>query len=153
MCCVVWCVVVVVVFLVVLVVCKCVFVCVATRLKKSGEPHFKNASVCTCKMSLSMPAPTRTCVETCTRSAGTHGDVLNVHGDVLSPHTEGCKGSSSVLLTTICPRMAIKLIQRFTKETNKTSPLSSLGTDGEQHVPNSSHYSLHLINLPNYQRS
>ena len=31
---------------------------------------------------------TRTCVETCARGAGTHGDVLNrTHGDVLNPHT------------------------------------------------------------------
>ena len=36
---------------------------------------------------------TRTCVETCARGAGTHGDVLNVH-------TAG-RGSSSVLLTKI----------------------------------------------------
>ena len=36
---------------------------------------------------------------TCARSAGTHGDVLNVH-------TEG-RGSSLVLLTKICPRMVI----------------------------------------------
>ena len=50
---------------------------------------------------------TRTCVETCARGAGTHGDVFErSHGDVLNPHTEG-RGSSSVLLTKICPHMVI----------------------------------------------
>ena len=50
---------------------------------------------------------TRTCVSTCARGAGTHGDVLNLHTEgVLYIHTGG-RGSSSVLLTKICPRMVI----------------------------------------------
>ena len=67
---------------------------------------------------------TRTCVETCTRGAGTHGDVLNRDTEgVLNPHTKG-RGSSSVLLTKICPRMVITCPQRSTKETNGSYPFS-----------------------------
>ena len=54
----------------------------------------QNVPVCT--------GTTRTCVTTCARGAGTHGDVLNLHTEVfLDGHTEG-RGSSSVLLTKIC---------------------------------------------------
>ena len=60
-----------------------VFVCVCCgTLKKRGKTrvwiqkrlrvYIQNVPVCTCT--------TRTCVETCARGAGTHGDVLNVHG-------------------------------------------------------------------------
>ena len=41
------------------------------------------------------------------RTVSTHGDVLNVHTEAfLKPHTGG-RGSSSVLLTKICPRPVI----------------------------------------------
>ena len=85
MLCVVLCVVVVVVLLVVVYV-FCVFVCVCCvcvccgMLKKRGKPVFgfnvprvyiQNVPV--------YAGTTRTCVETCARGAGTHGDVLNVH--------------------------------------------------------------------------
>ena len=84
----------------------CVFVCVAARRKERGKTcvlvqkchrvYVQNVPVCA--------GTTRTCVETCTRGAGTHGDVLNRDTEgVLNPHT----GSSSVLLTRICPRMVI----------------------------------------------
>ena len=75
--------------LVVVVVCVCVwcrvcvfFVCCGT-LKKRGKTsvwiqkrlsvHIQNVSVCT--------STTRTCVSTCSRGAGTHGDVFEwTHG-------------------------------------------------------------------------
>ena len=82
---------------------------------------------------------TRTCVETCTRGAGTHGDVLN-------PHTEG-RGSSSVLLTRICPRMVITWPQRSTKSNHCILQISSLRGGREQHVPDSSNHSLYLMKL------
>ena len=48
---------------------------------------FKNASVCTLKTCPCVPAP-RARVETCSRGAGIHGDVLNVHTEAfLNPHT------------------------------------------------------------------
>ena len=61
-------------------VCVCVFVCCGT-LKKRGKPrvwiqkrlrvYIQNVPVST--------GTTRTCVSTCARGAGTHGDALNVH--------------------------------------------------------------------------
>ena len=43
--------------------------------------NVQNLSVCT--------GTKRTCVQTCARGAGTHGDVFErTHGDVLSGHTE-----------------------------------------------------------------
>ena len=82
---------------------------------------------------------TRTCVETCTRGAGTHGDVLN-------PHTEG-RGSSSVLLTSICPRMDITWPQRSTTSNHWILQISSLRAGREQHVSDSSNHSLYLMKL------
>ena len=61
-------------------VCVCVCVCCGT-VKKRGKTrvwlqerlrvYIQNVPV--------YGGTTRTCVETCTRGAGTHGDVLNVH--------------------------------------------------------------------------
>ena len=91
-------------------VCVCVFVCVLRHaektkkkpvfgIKKRLRVHIQNVPVCT--------GTTRTCVSTFTRGAGTHGDVLNVHTEAfLKPHT-GSRGSSSVLLSKICPRTVI----------------------------------------------
>ena len=59
---------------------------------------------------------TRTCVSTCARGVGAHGDVL-------SGHTAG-RGSSPVLLTIICPRRVITWPQRSTKETRGSYPIS-----------------------------
>ena len=89
----------------------CVFgVCVLRHGEKTWKNpcvDSKNASVCTFKTSPVYAGTTRTCVETCARGAGTHGDVFErTHGDVLNPHT-GSRGSSSVLLTKICPRTVI----------------------------------------------
>ena len=74
----------------------CVCVCCGT-LKKTWKTRFwlqKRLRVYIQNVAV-YAGTTRTCVETCARGAGTHGDVLN-------PHTEG-KGSSSVLLTQILP--------------------------------------------------
>ena len=82
-CCVVLCCVVCCVVLCVWCVCVSVFVCVCvccgtlknveTRvsIQKSLRVHIQNVTVCT--------GTTRTCVSTCARGAGTHGDVLNVN--------------------------------------------------------------------------
>ena len=60
-------------------------------------------------------------VSVCTSTTRTH---VSTHGDVLNLHTEGVlyihrggRGSSSVLLTKICPHMGYHVLQRFTKET------------------------------------
>ena len=67
-------------------VCVCVFVCVLRHAEKRGKTVFgfkkrlrvyvQNLPDCT--------GTTRTCVETCARGAGTHGDVLNVHTEFRS---------------------------------------------------------------------
>ena len=68
-------------------------------LQKRLRVYIQNVSV--------YAGTTRTCVETCARGAGTHGDVRNVHKEAfLTPHT-WCRGSSSVLLTKICQRTVI----------------------------------------------
>ena len=100
----------VVVLLVVVVCVWCVCVCVCCGTLKKRE---KSICLQTRLRVYSQNVPfyagtTRTCVETCARGAGTHGDVLNVHTEgVLYMHT-GEKGRvSSVLLTKICPRTVI----------------------------------------------
>ena len=75
LCCVVWCVVVV-------VACVwCVCLCVLRHAEKSGKTrvwiqkrlrvYIQNVPV--------YADTTLTCVSTCARGAGIHGDVLNVH--------------------------------------------------------------------------
>ena len=102
-------------------------------IQKQLRVYIQNVSVCT--------GTTRTCVSTCARGAGTHGDVLNVHG-----HT-GRRGSSPVLLTRICPRMVITGFRGSPKKLFGSFPFSSLRIDWEQHVPDSSNHSLYLIKL------
>ena len=70
---------------------------------------FKNVTVCTFKTSRAWCRYTR-------------GRFERTHGNVLNPHTEGRGGSSSVLLTKICPRMVITWPQRSTKEINGSYP-------------------------------
>ena len=60
---------------------------------------------------------TRTHVSTCARGASTHGDVLNLHTEGVLYIHRGCRGSSFVLLTKICPHMGFHVLQKFTKET------------------------------------
>ena len=112
------CVVVVVVC--VWCVCVCVCVCCGTLKKcrkktrvwvqKRHRVYVQNVPLYT--------STTRTCVSTCARGAGTHGDVLNVHTVAfLNPHT-GVRGSSSVLLTKICPRTVITCFRGPPQESN-----------------------------------
>ena len=76
----------------------------------------------------------------------TRGRFERTHGDVLNPHTEG-RGSSSMLLTKICPRMVITWPQRSTKSYHRILPIQGLRTSREQHVPESSNHSLYLMKL------
>ena len=75
-------------------------------IQKRPRVYIQNVPVCT--------GTTRTCVSTCARGAGTHGDVLNVHTGTFSMDTRGRfqwthggRGSSPVLLTKNCPRKVI----------------------------------------------
>ena len=57
-------------------------------LSPPSRVHSKGLRVYVQKTSPCVPAPRRTCVSTCARGAGTHGDVLNLHTGVFSvPHT------------------------------------------------------------------
>ena len=113
----------------------CVFgVCVRCGTLKKREKKvcgFKNASVCA--------FTTRTCVETCARGAGFHGDVLDGH--------TGCRGVIVSSAYQNLPAQAYHVLQRFTGETFGSFPFSSLRIDREQHVPDSSNHSLSLIKL------
>ena len=91
----------------------CLCVCCGT-LEKREKPvcGFKNA------------ATTRTCVSTCARGAGTHGDVLNLHTEgVLYVHT----GEQGVIVSSAyqnLPTYGDHVNQRFTKESSGSSPFS-----------------------------
>ena len=75
----VWCVWYVV--CVVCVVCGVCGVVSAWHAEKNLRVQVQNVPVCT--------GTTRTCVTTCARGAGTHGDVLNLHTEVFGDgHTE-----------------------------------------------------------------
>ena len=71
----------------------------------------------------------------------TRGRFERTHGDVLNVHTGG-RGSSSVLLTKICPRMVITC---FRSSPKKLLDPSGLRIDREQHVPDSSNHSLYPV--------
>ena len=71
--------------------------------RKNLRVQIQNVTVCT--------GTTRTCVTTCGRGVGTHGDVLNLHTEIFwtdirgGEEGEGGRGegrSPSVLLTKIC---------------------------------------------------
>ena len=90
---------------------------------------------------------TRTCVSTCTRGAGIHGDVLNVHAEVFFESTHG---KQEVIISSAyhnLPTYGYHVLQKFTKETFGSFPNSVLRIDREQHVSDSSNHSLWLIKL------
>ena len=70
-------------------VCVCVFVvcggvwCVVWHAEKNLRVYIQNVPVCT--------GTTRTCVTTCGRGVGTHGDVLNLHTEVFWTDTRGVR--------------------------------------------------------------
>ena len=108
-CCgVVWCVS--------LLVVVCVCVCCGTLKKREKTVcGFKNASVCAFNQNVPVYADTtRTCVSTCARGAGTHGDVLNLHTEgVLYIHT----GEQEVIVSSAyqnLPTYGYHEIQGFT---------------------------------------
>ena len=100
-------------------VCVCVFVCCGT-LKKCGKTRIwfqkrlrvkiQNVPVCT--------GTTRTCRNTCARGARINGDVLNVHTGTFWTHGGEGQGSSSVLLTKICPHGVITCLRGSPNERN-----------------------------------
>ena len=124
---------------------------------KTSRVYVQNFPVCT--------GNTSTCINSCGRRAGTHGDVLNGHTLTFwtdTHHREreretetqrkrqrerkrerererGRGGSSSVLLTKFCPRRVITWMLS----------IFSLRIGREQHVAESSIYSLHLNTLFN----
>ena len=78
--------------------CVCVVLCVVLCCVVCGVVcDVQNVPVCV--------GNTSTCVTTCGRGAGTHGDVLNLHTEVFETDTRGREGgkegegSPSVLLT------------------------------------------------------
>ena len=101
-------------------------------IQKRLRVYIQNVPVCT--------GTTRTCVSTCARGAG-------IHGDVLDGHTEGRKGVNVSSAYQNLPTNGYHVLQRFTKETLRSFPFSSLRVDREQHVPDSSNHSLSLIKL------
>ena len=94
--------------------------------QKRLRVYIQNVPVCT--------GTTRTCVSTCARGAGTHGDVLNGHTG------ERGRRSPSILLTT-------------SKETRGSYTFFSLRIDREQHVPDSSNHSLLPDKAVQFQQS
>ena len=120
--------------------------------RKNLRVWIQNVPVCT--------GTTRTCVTTCGRGAGTHGDVLNLHTEVFwDGHTgerrgeeregeerEG-RGSPSVLLTKKSPRRVLTWPHKFTERNPWILPIRSFRIDREQLVPESSNHSLYLMNL------
>ena len=123
------CVVVVVVSLLVVV---CVCVCVLRHAEKTWKKNRlwiqKRLRVCIQNVPV-YAGTTRTCVSTCARGAGTHGDVLNLHTEgVLYIHT----GEQGVIVSSgnqNLPTYGCHVLQRFTKETNGSFPFSSLRID------------------------
>ena len=129
-------------------VCSCVCVCVCCgTLKKTwknpcvgsrtSRVYIQNVPV--------YAGTTRTCVSTCARGAGTHGDVLNAtHGGVLNVHT-GTQGIECCL-----PKFAHVWSSRAS-EIHHKKPMDlthfSLRIGREQHVADSSNHSLCLMKL------
>ena len=92
---------------------------------------------------------TRTCVSTCARGAGTHGDVLNLHTEgVLYIHTEGAGGHRQFC----SPKFAHVWLSRDSEVHQRNQwifTIFSLRIGREQHVADSSKLSLCLIKLFN----
>ena len=128
----------------------CVCLCVLRHAEKRGKPrvsiqkrlrvYIQNVPVST--------GTTRTCVSTCARGAGTHGDFLNVHTGTVGMDTRrDGRGSSPVLLSRICQRMVVTCFRGSPKIFFGSFPFSSLRKDRKQHVPDFSNHSLYLIRL------
>ena len=100
---------------------------------------------------------TRTCVDTCGRGAGIHGDVLNLHTEVFEDgHTggdwRGKEGEergvtvSSGNHETAHVELS-RALKRFTERNPWFLPIQGLRTGREQHVLESSNHSLYLTKL------
>ena len=122
--------------------CACVFVCLcelrhAEKMWKNPVCGFKTAPCVHSKRPV-CTGTARTCVSTCARGAGTHGEVLN-------PHTGG-RGSSSVCL----PKFAHVGLSRDSEVHQRNPwilPIFSLRIGREQHVADTSNHPLCLIKL------
>ena len=128
--------------------CSCLCLCVLRHPEKVEKPvcGFRNVTVCTFNVPV-YAGTTRTCVETCTRGAGTHEDVLNLHTvTFLNPHTrrQGVIVSSAYQhLPTYGHHLAPEVHQR----NQWILPIFSLRIGREQHVADSSNHSRCLIKL------
>ena len=97
---------VVVVVLLLVVVCVCVCCGTLKKLKEKSVWIQKRLRVCIQKRPRVCRHHVHMCFNMYAWCRYTRGRFERTHGDVLNPHTEG-RGSSSVLLTKICPRMVI----------------------------------------------
>ena len=113
-------------------VCLCVCVCVCVRcgtLKNVKNPCVRSKRLRVYIQNVPVFAgTTRTCVSTCARGAGAHGDVLRrferTHGDVLNGPTGGREGVIVSSAYQNSPTYGHHVLQRFTKETNGSYPFS-----------------------------
>ena len=110
---------------VLLLVVVCVCVCCGTLKKHEKTRVWIQNALRVCIQNVPLYAgTTSTCVSTCARGAGTHGDVLNLHTEgVLHIHTAG----QGVIVSSAyqnLPTYGYHVIQRFTKETSGSSPFS-----------------------------
>ena len=103
--------------------------------------------VCVAARRKTWKKPSRTCVSTCARGVGTHGDVLNEHMEAflfLNPHTGGRRQFCS-------PRkvhVEFSLVPREVHQRNRwIVHIFRLRTCREQHVSDSSNHSLYLKRL------
>ena len=86
---------------------------------------------------------TSTCVYTCGRANGTHGDVLNVHTE------ERRRGGHRQFCLPKFAHVGLSRAPEVQQRNPCMLPIFSLRIGREQHVPDSSNYSLHLNTLFN----
>ena len=116
--------------------------------QKRARVYVENVPVCT--------STTRTCVTTCGRGAGTHGDVLNLHMEVFGTDTRrrmeekrergGGLTVSSANHETAHVELS-RALERFTERNPWFLPIQGLRKGREQHVPESYNHSLYLMKL------
>ena len=131
-------------------VCGCGVVVVrGLARRKNLRELIQNVPVCT--------GTTRTCVSTCGRGAGTHGDVLNLHTEVFWTDTRGRGGrgrrggrGEGVTVSSAYQEKPTKS-SHLAPQVHRRKPLDltiqGLRKDSEQHVPESSNHSLYMMKL------
>ena len=123
-------------------------VCVCCGTLKKPVCGFKNASVCTFKRPRVCRHHAHMCFNMKAWCRYTRGRYERAHGDVLSPHTES-RGEGVGHRQFCLPNLPTLVITSFRGSPKKLLDLShsSLRKDREQHVPDSSNYSLYLMKL------